>query len=146
MPTYINSAGFTFDGPVNTATQYSDATSTLTVGNREVGFYFPIVVSSVGHLGITLQFNPDPFGQSDLGWQDFATADTTILNVADQTTLAQTDAAIASGNRRGGIIDTIGTYNLLVPFTPMPYSYRLKFEFDASLQATISKISFSSGQ
>lgn len=146
MPNYINSTGLTFDGAINTATQYSDNISTLTLGDREVGFYFPIVVSSAGHLGITLQFNPDPFGQSDLGWQDFATTDTTILNVADQTTLAQTDAAIASGNRRGGIIDATGTYNLLVPFTPMPYAYRLKFEFDATLQATVSKISFSTGQ
>lgn len=146
MPKYINDSGLTFNGPVSTATQFSEATSTLVPSNGSVGFYFPIVVSSVGHLGITLQLNPDPFGESDFGWQDFATADTTIQNLADQTVLAQTDAAIASGNRRGGIIDATGTYNLYVPFSPKAYSYRLKFEFDASFQATVSKISFSTGQ
>ena len=146
MPKYINTAGLTLNGPVSTSDQHSEATALQAAGDRQVAFYFPIVVSSAGHLGITLQFNPDPFGESDFGWKDYSTADTVILNLADMTTLSQQDAAIASNARRGGIIDATGTYNLLVPFTPLLYSYRLKFEFDASLQATISKISFSTGQ
>lgn len=146
MPKYINDTGLTLNGPVSTATQFSEATATLVPSNGSVGFYFPIVVSSAGHLGVTLQFNPDPFGESTFGFQDFATAETTIQDLSDQSVLAQVDASVASGNRRGGIIDATGTYNLYVPFSPKAYSYRLKFEFDASLQATISKISFSTGQ
>jgi len=146
MPTYINTSGLTFNGPINTSNQFSEFTSTIqSARNQQISFYLPVSVSSAGHLGITLQFNPDPLGQSDFGWKDYSTTDTTILNVSNMTALPQTDASIASGNRRGGIIDTIGTYELLIPFNPLPYSYRLKFEFDNLLQATVSKISISVG-
>lgn len=145
MPNYINTSGLTFNGSISTATQYSASTSTLTPGQPSA-FYLPVAVSGPGHLGITLQFNPDPFSESDFGWQDYATTDTTILDTLTMTTLPQQAAEIASNVRRGGILEVAGTYNLFVPFTPFRYAYRLKFELDATFQATVSKISFSSGQ
>lgn len=146
MPIYANATSLTFDGTVSTATQYSNAVNlTQTRGNSHAWF-FTVNVTAAGVMGITLQFNPDPFNLSNFGWQDVTSStDIKIFDIATQAFLAQTDAGISGGLIRGGIIDATGDFDLLLKFAPLPYSYRLKFQLDATLEATIPRISFTQG-
>lgn len=146
MPRYINTSVLTLDGPTSTADQFSQEVD-LTAQNDSIpqAFYLPVAVNAAGVMACTLQFNPDPSGSSDLGWQDLTGPEYTIWDTTANSVLATTNAGISSGAVRGGVLTTTGTKTLLLEFTPLPYKYRLRLQMDASLQATISKISFTQG-
>ncbi len=146
MAVYVNNSTLTFNGPGTVADQFSNPVD-LAPGytNRDAAWYFRVVCTAAGVFGVTLQFNPDPQGESTFGWVDEARTSLTILNVDTCANLAQTNAAISSSLLRGGIISAIGTFNLLFRFNPAPFNYRLRFQLNNVFQGTIPKISFSRG-
>lgn len=148
MPIYSDNNILTFNGPGTVADQFSQPINlTGTIGVREVAFFFTMNVTGAGVWAVTLQFNPDPAGIASptFGWQDEARSSITVLNTLTGTNLAQTNAGISSGAIRGGIVSATGDYNLLLKFQPLPYSYRLRFQLTNTFNATIPKISFTSG-
>lgn len=146
MPTYINNETLYFDGVSSVADQFSNpVTLTTTTSTRDVAFFLFVDCTVGGAFGITLQFNPDPDQESEFGWQDMASTSLTILDTVTCANLAQTNGSISSGTIRGGIITGTGVYNLLFKFQPAPYKYRLRFQLNNTFEATIPKISFTSG-
>lgn len=146
MPNFSDNNIITFNGPATVADQFSAPVNlTSTIGDREVAFFFTMNVTNAGVWAVTLQFNPDPLGVTLFGWQDEARSTITVLNTLTSASLAQTNGSISSGATRGGIIAVTGDYNLMLKFSPAPYSYRLRFQLTSTFTATIPKISFSSG-
>lgn len=145
MPSFINPYALVFDGTQSTADFFSNEVNLTTNLGRELAFYFDLVTTATGDMGITLQFNPNPFNESDFAWQDVASTDLTILNCDTSANLPQTVAGIEGGEIRGGVITAIDTYNLLFRFTPLPYQYRLRFQIDNAVIGSIAKISFTQG-
>lgn len=148
MPYYSDNNIITFNGPATVADQFSfpvNLTGTSTA--KDVAFFFTMNVTGAGVWAVTLQFYPDPpdVASPTFGWQDEARSTITVLNTLTGANLAQNHASISSNAIRGGIVSSTGDYNLLMRFQPAPYIYRLRFQLTNTFNATIPKISFSSG-
>lgn len=147
MPNYINNNSLTFNGPATTADQYSGVVDMTGISDTPStkAWFFNINVTLAGVFAVTLQYNPDPSSGVTFGWQDEARTSLLVYNSNTCTTLAQTHASIMSSQLRGGVISSTGTYNLLFPFIPSPFAYRLRFQLTSGMTGVINKISFSTG-
>ena len=146
MPYYIDNNIITFNGPASVADQFSNIINLTGVERPQtMAWFWTMSITGAGVWAVTLQFNPDPYGASTFGWQDEARSSLTVLNTLTCATLSQTNASIDSSKTRGGIVTATGSYNLLFPFQPSPYYYRLRFQITSALTGTIPKISISTG-
>lgn len=147
MPNYVNDNIITFNGPASVADQFSNVVTMTGIGSAPpvMAWFFNMNITGAGVWAVTLQFNPDPISGSTFGWQDEARTSITAYNTRTCTTLPQANASILSSRLRCGVVTATGDYSLLIPFTPSPYAYRLRFQITNTLTGTIPKISFSTG-
>lgn len=149
MPNFVNTNLVSFNGVATTADQFSNPVDlTGQISARPHGWFWQLNATANGLWAVTLQFNPDPLGVTQFGWQDESSTGITVLNTITCANLGQTNGGIYGGVIRAGVLNVTTSptsFSLLLSFNPKPYVYRLRFQINNTFVGNIPKISFSTG-